>query len=280
MENTKRKPWEAFSGDQRKPWEIFTGSQLKFIAAALMLLDHAHQMFIDQAPLWFNDLGRLVAPIFLFTLAEGFHYTRSKGKYMLRLFLGSAFMIVASALIQEALPSQTIVLSNNIFATMLTAAVYMLGVDLVKASRRDHCGKKLFLAIWLFLAPLLVTAAAFFAISNDNLIRNNSILLVIALHVFSAIPNLLLVEGGVILVALALLFYIFRGKPLLQTAALLLASVPSWIQGGNQGLMALAGIFILMYNGQKGKGNKWFFYIFYPAHIYILYILSMLLIGK
>ncbi|MDR2749484.1 MAG: conjugal transfer protein TraX, partial [Clostridiales bacterium] len=82
-----------------------------------------------------------MAPIFLFTLAEGFFYTRSKGKYMLRLFLGSLFMIIASSIIQKAFPSETIVLMNNIFATMLVAAIYMTAIEMFKASRREKSGK-------------------------------------------------------------------------------------------------------------------------------------------
>lgn len=33
------------------------------------------------------------------------------------------------------------------------------------------------------------------------------------------------------------------------------------------------------YNGERGKQNKWFFYIFYPAHLLILYFLKRYLIG-
>ena len=37
---------------------------------------------------------------------------------------------------------------------------------------------------------------------------------------------------------------------------------------------AFAGFLMLCYNGRRGGGHKAFFYAFYPAHIYIFYILS------
>ncbi len=35
-----------------------------------------------------------------------------------------------------------------------------------------------------------------------------------------------------------------------------------------------AGVLMLCYNGQRGRGCKKLFYIYYPAHIYLLYALS------
>ena len=37
---------------------------------------------------------------------------------------------------------------------------------------------------------------------------------------------------------------------------------------------ALAAVLMLCYNGERGQGPKRFFYVFYPAHVYILYALS------
>ena len=37
-----------------------------------------------------------------------------------------------------------------------------------------------------------------------------------------------------------------------------------------------AGPLMLCYNGQRGKGSKYLFYVFYPTHIYLLYALSVL----
>ncbi|MGO3606062.1 MAG: TraX family protein [Pseudolactococcus laudensis] len=34
---------------------------------------------------------------------------------------------------------------------------------------------------------------------------------------------------------------------------------------------------ICLYNGKEGRKEKWLFYIFYPLHIIVLYLLSTLI---
>jgi hypothetical protein len=93
------------------------------------------------------------------------------------------------------------------------------------------------------------------------------------------LPNILLVEGGFILVILGVLFYALRKWRWAQIAVLAALSALVFINGNGtdiQGLMVFAAIPMLLYNGEKGRGMKNFFYIFYPAHIYLLYIIATL----
>lgn len=81
------------------------------------------------------------------------------------------------------------------------------------------------------------------------------------------------------MVLLGWLFYIFRDNRNIQFLSLLIISLLSFYANLSniQWVMVFSIIPLYFYNGEKGRGDKNFFYIFYPTHIYLLYILASLL---
>lgn len=76
-------------------------------------------------------------------------------------------------------------------------------------------------------------------------------------------------------ILLIFIFYILRGRlwPMLSAAGI-------WNFLWNRSVQWY-GVFslipIAMYNGERGPGMKYFFYVFYPAHLLILFILKQLI---
>ena len=275
MENTEA----VIQTDSRYQWKIFNATTLKLFAAILMFLDHIHQMFAYRgAPMWLTMAGRLVFPIFLFAAAESFHYTHNKKKYLQRLLFASWSMTIITFVLQKAVPNEHVILMNNAFSTFFVAGLYMLSWDFLTEGIGMKSGKKIGKAVLCALIPFvcalpiyLVALLSFNQEIPASLIR---FLATIALLV----PSILTVEGGFAMVALGAAFYMFRKHRWAQiTILLVLSGITCVIDGGIQWMMCFAAIPILLYSGEKGSGMKNFFYIFYPVHIALLYVLSAVL---
>ncbi len=257
-------------------WKIFSATTIKLIAVVFMFMDHIHQMFVTAgAPIWLTMFGRLVFPMFLFTAAESFHYTSDKRKYLRRLLFASLGMTVFTYFLGWIIPNENVILMNNAFSTFFVAGLYMMFWDRflegIKAGKATQIIKSVlccFIPI-LCAAPMLLAAMLS---ANENIPA--SVIRVLA-AVSLLVPNILTVEGGFSLVLLGVLFYIFRENRIIQILVLLGLSVLVYMTGDKiQCLMGLAAISMSMYNGKRGSGRKNFFYLFYPAHIGVLYIIS------
>lgn len=260
-------------------WQILDATTLKFLAVVLMVLDHIHEMFVSMgAPMWLTMAGRLVFPMFLFAASESFYYTHSKKRYLQRLLFASWGMTIFTFILQAVLPNPDVILMNNAFSTFFVTGLYMLCWDTLKAGIRQKSPMEIGKAAVIFLVPILSAIPVYLmAMLSFNENVPGSVIRLLA-RISLLMPNILAVEGGAPLVVLGLLFYIFRKHRTIQIGVLLALSLIVYLSGNMvQSFMALAAIPLALYNGKRGKGMKNFFYIFYPAHIGLLYCIATLI---
>lgn len=247
--------------------QCISGFTLKMIGLVFMVMDHIHQMFyMFDAPMWLTMAGRIVLPIFLFMVAEGYHYTHDKKKYMLRLLVAFWLMNIGNFALSTLLPLPDVMLINGIFGTMFLSVFYMWAIDYLVAGIKAKKAGKILTAIGLILLPIITAVPLFAQILPLELFR--------AYMIF--IPSVFSVEAGVVAIIMAVGFKYLRNHRLLQVLMLAVFSIPSLLQGDIQWMMVFAAVPILMYNGKPGRKSKYLFYVFYPAHIYVLYIISYL----
>lgn len=234
-----------------------------------MVFDHIHQMFyFEGVPLWFTMLGRLVAPIFLFLSAEGFYYTRNRKKYMLNLLIGFWICQILFMAVPDILPNSKVELINTIFGTLFLGLCAMWVYDGF-FGKVKYIGKAVLGLLFLIVTPFVTM----FVMASQDMP-----LIIKQIFIFF-IPIVLTVEGGPIFILLALMFHIFRNKKIGTYLTLVLVSIFIFISSpqNDQWMMVFSLLPIYLYNGEEGRKEKWLFYIFYPLHIIVLYLLSTLI---
>ena len=258
---------------------------IKWLALVLMLVDHLGEFFPQSVPLWFRWLGRMSAPLFLFCLAQGLEKTSSRPRYIRRLWIGSAAMGLGNFILVRCFPKAPVRLTNNILSTMVVIAVIVWLYESFDEEhpRRDRLTKPKAALAGFFLVQTVV-------ILLSNAVQPLDRYLPKLINGF--LPNIAFCEGKLDVVVLGLLLYFLRKSPkklavgyslycAMQLCAALMMAVSlgdisflflhmyQWMMIGSLPVM-------LCYNGQRGKGGGRFFYLFYPAHIWILFVLSNL----
>ncbi len=242
---------------QSHNFRFLNGNTLKIFACVCMLLDHIGMILFPQVT-FFRTIGRLAMPIFAFFIAEGCKHTRNKPKYLLFMaILGMLMMIVQYACIGMYF--------GNIFIC------FALSITLIYSFQK--CKQVIFEQkfSWfnnIFYLLLFATTLIFCALSCNILAVDYGIYGVMVAF-FASIPSLKGINAGTL--------NRFDSQPcrlmFLGIALLALAIA----LGGNQIVALLALIPLAFYNGARGKLRlKYFFYIFYPAHIVLLYAIAML----
>ena len=263
---------------------------LKILALVLMLLDHIHYFFgfTGRVPLFFSWLGRLASGLFLFTMVEGYSHTSNKKKYFKRIYLmGLAMGLVKYWISMSAnlVRGDGFIPQNGIFQSFTILIVMFKAIDLL----REKDFKK---GIPLLLSPFLINYLLVFTMMASPM----GIQEIIHFILNTFIPSPFIVEGGLFVLASGLILYLFRSNRkkqalfygificawmiILPLALIRPISLRLMFTDYYEWMGALASIIFLRYNGEKGRSMKSLFYIFYPAHVYLLYIGSVLVYNK
>ena len=224
---------------------------LHIIAMIFMLCDHMWATILDYE--WLTCIGRIAFPIFAFLITEGYIHTSNINKYIKRM--------VIFAIITE-IPFNLMVSASPIYPFHQNV-------------------------LWTFVISLLTLKYLNFD-NTKNIFK--SIIIIILAIIIATITMCDYFGAGVMMVVG---FYIFRKSKLLQLLMMIYVnmiliqgySYPIDIAGytyyfPQQGFAVLSLIFIWLYNGKQGYHAKWFkifCYAFYPLHMLILYLLTIVL---
>ncbi len=245
--------------------QILNGFQLKMIAIFTMLIDHTaatilyRGILMPHAPLAMDSfyyklylvykvmrgIGRIAFPIFCFFLIEGFRYTHSRLQYAKRLFIFALLSELPFDLAFSGTPWD--VSHQNVFWTLLLGIFMLQSYEFLG----DEAKKR------------------FQVLSSQPYLAGLCQLLSVALWCFIAF--LLKTDYSYRGLILIFVLYVFRYDRLKQMIAGTLAFY--WE------LPAVLPSFLLLflYNGKRGRGMKYFFYLFYPLHLLLLFLLTVLI---
>lgn len=225
--------------------------QIKLIITFLMFLNHLHfvyGLFPEQINDFFVIISRCVAPMFGYLAVEGIIHSKSKKKYALRLWIWTIGIILGNYLIGS-------------FLTNLVNFGYEKEIYLIIKTN-------IFITLSFIVSGIICLDKALNDLKSDKIIYYvSSIILLLYGLAF---------EWGLILMPFMLITYLFRNNfkdklisyLILFIIALLLNYEPLFIT---------VLIFIFLYNGKRGpnkKINKYFFYVFYPIHLWIIAIVN------
>lgn len=242
-----------------------TGANLKWMAIILMAVDHVGAVIVEpmllhptiyQVKDWntlynvyvvLRALGRFSFPAFCFLMVEGFGYTRSKAKYLRNLLL---FAVISEIPFDLALKGigWDISYQNVFFTLALGLLAIWSGEEIQKRYwiPAIENGKE----IWVRISCIAVVAG------------------------MALIAELLNTDYGAIGVIVIFILYWKKEKKVAAAFwAWFILSLNNWLEAF---CLPFVGA-VKMYNGQRGKQNKYFFYFFYPVHLLLLYILKCIL---
>ena len=233
----------------------YNAYQIKLFMAILMVFDHLP--YIEGlVPIQFigpvHVITRCVGVWFAYMAVEGFVHTHNRAKYNVRLFFWAGIMFLGNLAV-KALTG--VAISNNIF---LTLAVGVLGLNIITYGKN-----KSKISLLYKIPALLILGVFSFGFAEGGHVIYPFILITYLLK------NKLKLRNIFYLALSILLFYIsYVPYETIETTINMLLF--------NCDFMFLLVLpFLYLYNGERGRNDKfskYFFYVFYPAHLWLIAI--------
>jgi len=231
-----------------------SGNVLKIIAIIAMTIDHAAWLLypgfvMGPVAIVMHVIGRITAPVMMFFISEGYHFTRNRKKYLARLLIFAAISYIPYYLFS----------SFNFIPGIPTTSVmwpFALGVLALMIDQRDILPNT---KPWQRMA--LIGVCCVVALPSDWSMAAVLAILFMGRHrgnfkrQMLDMAQVLSVYGVICGFAFSLVYGLIHIGVIIPM------------------------ILLTCYNGTRGtaggKAMKWVFYIYYPAHLLVLGIIKI-----
>lgn len=273
-------------------WCEFTSAGLHIIAMLLMLSDHLWaNFFLDQR--WMTSIGRIAFPIFAFMIAEGFFRTSSRWRYIRRIAICAVLTEIPFNLGIEHLLFYPY--HQNVLFTFLLALIAMMIIENVRIKLDRKLASGILVVILTILLSLIITLV-FFLLGMITFVDYYGFGVAATITFYLChTENLKHLLGRVVTedfqsskafsvaiqllsmgLQVLLLYQIFDG---LGGYCFTVDIFGLEFEVVEEMLALFALPIIWLYRGKKGYSAKWFKYfnyMFYPVHLFIIYLLTFL----
>lgn len=207
----------------------------------------------------------------------------------------SSFSLKIIAIIAMTLDHWNVILGGPIYMRILGRLSFPIFSFLIVEGYRHTKNKKKYF-VKIFLYSILLQMPVYFLYSKEenlnifftlasgilllSILENNKMSNVIKYFcalILLIISEYLKFDYGSYGIVSIFIFYKFKEKKTLISFLFLLVNIVYIFSGkifSIQIFSLFSLIFIFKYNGEEGKKNKQFFYLYYPTHILLLYLLS------
>lgn len=217
---------------------------IKIIACITMILDHIKYAIPETRNFFTLYLSRISFPLFAFLLTEGYVHTKNLKKYYYRLIIFAIISQIPFMLFRKLVGEWKML---NIMFTLLLG---LIAITIYDKEKRKYISIP-FMILIIFLGKILkvdygwygvTTILLFYILKRNKYIIPFAYLILLALYYYDRIGSLN-----------------FSTKNVLSILC-------SW----------LSTFIIIAYNGKEGKKIKYFYYIFYPVHMLLIYLISII----